>query len=321
MGVRLSATAVTGAEPARVRNGGRLPGNELELSALTLDVSALARPAHRDRAVGVLRRAWSYGITTYDGSGASDPEAVEALLRSAFAESRREVVVLRGPPSRSGPFRRGPPRLSEEPLGTSRLDRPSSVRPSGFRYLDEVELEGRSRSGAGLGFTRCDDVDAIDRARSLPPPRLLAGRYSLVDRELAPRAARTLSDAPFAWIARNPFADGRLDGGRFGTGPGSPPAVAPRSLRELATDLEAISGFAFLAIPRRRTLAQAALRYLTGVPWVATVVIPLPAPERWDEIVGFEASPPLTDEERERVDAVTRPGGVGRPGGADVDRR
>ncbi len=136
-------------------------------------------------------------------------------------------------------------------------------------------------------------------------PALFAGELSLLDRELVSGFGPANRKLEASVIARNPFSDGRLDGSRFAaaamlTGPGA----RPIDLRRLRADFEPVLALGFLTKTRRRTLAQAALRFVLGWPWVVTSVIPLPTPERFEEILGFESSLPFTDDERAQLDLV-----------------
>jgi aryl-alcohol dehydrogenase-like predicted oxidoreductase len=280
------------------------PGSPVELSALTLDIAPLARPASARRSVGLLRKARSAGIVGFDVTASSDPFIAEALLREAFPEPDPAIVIVRGGggPARSpGVVAQGRPRAE---VGGPRT--PVSVPPKReeFCYLEEID----PRPGVVGGSTviRCGSTDDLDLAARAPAPRLLSGPFSVLDRTLAPAAEARFGREPFAWIARDPFAGGRMDGGRFAPGAAAGPAAAPQPLRELAAEFERVAPFSFLVRPRSRTLAQASLQYLVGLPWVATVVIPPPPPERWAELVGFGSSPPLSEAERERVDTVTR---------------
>jgi aryl-alcohol dehydrogenase-like predicted oxidoreductase len=286
-----------------------------ELSRLALDLGRTHGPGPTAVTVGTVRRAREAGITVFDATAAEEPAAAEALLRQAFPEGDRSIVLLRSSPAAKRGTSR-PPSLAlggARRPGTRGAEPPTADRvPPQFRSVTEVDL---SRSGAGppapgereapavagADVARCSRVDDLDRVG--PGLSVLSGPFSLLERSLASAAARRFSGVGFGWVARDPFAGGRLDGELFRNGPG-PPTAPPLALRRLEAEFGPVAPLAFLALPRRRTLAQAALHYLDALPWVTTIVVPPPPPERWAEIVGFASAPPLTAEERARVDAL-----------------
>jgi aryl-alcohol dehydrogenase-like predicted oxidoreductase len=136
-------------------------------------------------------------------------------------------------------------------------------------------------------------------------PVLFTGELSLLDRELGRLFQSPTGTSEPRLIARNPFSDGRLDGSRFAaTTMLAGPGAGPIDLRRMHADFDPVLALGFLTKDRRRTLAQAALHFVLGWPWVATSVVPLPNPERFEEILGFAASTSLTVEELDRLGLV-----------------
>jgi aryl-alcohol dehydrogenase-like predicted oxidoreductase len=305
------------------------PGAPVEFSSLALTVNPTGRTREEENTVGLLRRALALGVTTFDTVDSADPSVAEALLARAFPEPDPRIVVLTSPP-RSRDGGPAPPPLAPRARGDPRPGGGASAAPGFLRVyeLDEgSDGPGRQRTPSVEGLAgargpvavRCRSTEAVLRAASRPPPRLLAGAYSVLDPRLLGAAEKGLGADGFSWIARDAFAGGRLDGSRFASGPASPRPGAPRSLRELADEFGPVSRLGFLALPRRRTLAQAALHFVTETPRVATTVIPLPSPERWAEIVGFRASPTLEPDERARIKGLAVPA-VAAPRGDRRDR-
>jgi len=267
--------------------------------------------------VGALRRAREAGITTFDTVGSPDPELAEGLLARAFPEGDPSIVVL----APLGPGPTGTPAgIPAASLSLAPGFRPPFLARDGpptqarFRRLLEAELPGAA--GPALGSTdpvaeptvvRCHSIEDVTAASRRPVPRLLSGPCSLLDPSVALAAEQQLGPSGFAWIARDPFAGGRLDGSRFARASLSARSGSPATLRELETEFAPVARFAFLALPRRRTLAQAALHFVADRPWVGTTVLPMPPPERWEEFVGFRSAPPLDDGERARVAALIGP--------------
>lgn len=97
-------------------------------------------------------------------------------------------------------------------------------------------------------------------------------------------------------LVRDPFAGGRLDGTRFDRA-ADPLAVGrpPVPLSQLKDDFAPVLRLTSLAIPGRRTLAQAALRYVLDVVGATAALMPLPDPRRLDELLGVDRTPPLGD--------------------------
>jgi aryl-alcohol dehydrogenase-like predicted oxidoreductase len=82
------------------------------------------------------------------------------------------------------------------------------------------------------------------------------------------------------------------------------PEARPADMRRLRREFEPVLRLGFLTEGGRRTLAQAALRFVLRWPWVVTCVIPLPPPERFEEILGFGSAPEISDEELARLGLV-----------------
>lgn len=318
----------TGAIPRRPP----FPGAAFELSTLAFTVGAARSPLEAELATEALRRARRAGVTTFDTADSPDPAVADALLAKAFPEGDPQIVVLspRGDGQRLGgrlPRAGAPP---GRPPGPEPVDPRELSVDAPLRHLIEVTSghatgpRAGARGGRSVGaeprdtavVVRCQDQEDLDRIPASPAPRLVSGPLSLLRPGFGASAARRWGPEGFSWIARDPFADGRLDGSRFAPTPPGVGSSGLRSVRELEAEFAEVARFGFLARSRQRTLAQAALRYLVDLPWVATVVTSIPPPERWEEIVGFASSLSLDVRERARVDELTGLGPAPRaPGG------
>jgi len=300
------------------------------LSRLTLSLAGTVRPAEAALLVAQVRRARAAGVTSFDLVEAADPLVARTLLAQAFPEGDDAVVVIAplGARHDPAPAARAPSGRAPAPgLSITELPTPTRPGPRGLATVYESTAErpgvlpppSPGETGARAvpaGLLRCRSVDDLDRVAPSPAEVWLSGSYSLIEPGLVEAADRRLRGR-FRWLARDPFAGGRLDGSRF-LGAGSVPAGAPvRTVRELASEFAPVARFGFLALPRRRTLAQAALWYALDRPEVVSVCVPLPSPERWEELLGFARSPPLTEAERERIRELSVPASVGRPPAAD----
>jgi len=304
-----------------------VPGTERFFSAVAISVDppAVAPPSADARTVTLLRQAREHGVTTFDVAAARFPERGERLIATAFPSSDPDLEVIVGRSVQSlarERSARGPSGPIED-LGAA-LE--ASLEQSGRRLAPAPVsvVEWIPEAGGSPGDAREPTLlPPVPSGRrellwavrllfppSAPPstghsPTLFAGDLSLLDRELVSGFGPTNRKLEASVIARNPFSDGRLDGSRFAAaallaGPGA----GPIDLRRLRADFEPVLALGFLTKSRRRTLAQAALRFVLGWPWVVTSVIPLPTPERFEEILGFESSPPFTDDERAALDLV-----------------
>jgi len=292
-----------------------VPGTSLALSPLALTVGSARGPLEVDAVVAALRRARAQGVTTFDTVGSLDPAVAEALVAAAFPEGDPEVVVLTRPHRRSGgPGPPSPDGLVARPSPTTpfpTLITAGRLRP-GPRSLPQVDAAdlltvggpGPPSAVEGALVARCRTVEEVLSVPPLSSPALLSGAVSLLDRQRILAAARRFGPSGFVWIARDPFAGGRLDGSRFLPAGAVGVGQAPTALRALENDFASVAPLGFLGRPGQRTLAQAALRYLSRLPYVASVVVDLPSPERWDEILGFERSPVLDAAELARIEQL-----------------
>ncbi|MCI4340688.1 MAG: hypothetical protein L3J73_05435, partial [Thermoplasmata archaeon] len=73
---------------------------------------------------------------------------------------------------------------------------------------------------------------------------------------------------------------------------------------EVRREWAPVLALGFLTEGHRRTLAQAAVQYLLGVPGVVGVVVPLTDPAAAVAIGGALSAPPLSDEDRARIDGA-----------------
>lgn len=308
-------------------------GAPFELSQLAFSVVVRDRVSDAGAAVALLRRALDAGVTTFDTVDTPDPALAEALLGQAFPQGDPHIVVITpatSSPARTGRFLPGERTPFGSPGGPSPSpDAPASL-PGRFHRLYEVDASagragsldgpapprGTARPDSATRVVRCRTVEeAVDACHAVP--RVLAsGSFSLLDRSLASDTVRKVGADHVAWVARDPFAGGRLDGSRFVVA-GSP-VLGPslRSVRDLDAEFAPVRPYGFLSRPGARTLAQASLRYVADREWVATTCVPLPTPDRWHEIVGFASAPALTDDERRAVEELPVPDGLpGPPGG------
>ena len=136
----------------------------------------------------------------------------------------------------------------------------------------------------------------------LPSP-VVSTELSLLDAPLPTPLATSANPRPPGVIVRDPFAGGRLDGTLLRDTMGERrPGRPPRDVRELREEFAPVLLLGFLTRARTRTLAQAAVRYLLQCPGPLSVLLPPPAPDRWEEVMGVLGTPPLDKEELARLE-------------------
>ncbi len=295
----------------------RVLDGEIEASILGLTLDAPYAAVHPSGSAvhRLLSLAQAAGVRVIDTADSVLPDRTEAmLLRCERFEPGTLWVLGRNPaglgidPSTSD--RRGASGLIGVRLRESLTAIPS--RPDLSRWVqwhgspshpqwDEVagatlrELQGRGEI-AGWGLRWTDPRDAAH----LPSTALGSDSISLLDRRWETPLRAELPAASF--LARDPMAGGRLDGTRWdrslvmATGP-----EGPTPLRRLQEEVAPVLQFGFLTDGTGRTLAQSALQYLAGFPAVASILIPLPPPERLPGLLEFAQTPPISEEERGRI--------------------
>ncbi len=302
-------------------------GTRLRSSVIGLRVEApvSATSPSDQRNVALLANARSRGITTFDvGEGAGSQRA-ERWIRSAFPSVDPDLLVLvhRSPAllAQKGARDRSSPQGGDlETLLRHSLEQSAErLRPHSVGLL---LWQPSAEAGAPLG----EEVSALERLKtdgmfagwglSIPPggtvsesaapgepaPALLSATLSPLDSRLLPPLAERGSHGPLGFFAQDPLGGGRLDGTRFAESVvDRRPDRRPVNVRELHREFAPVLGLGFLTERRNRTLAQASLRFVLRWHWVCSALVPLPSPERLDEIIGTESSPPLSDEEVDRI--------------------
>ena len=289
---------------------------------ILVDPRTVAAPAADARMVTLLRRARDLGVASFDVAGASNPERAERLLARAFPESEPHVVAVIGRSVDSLSHERTPDEeaVREKDLtGILAVSIDQSRRRLAPVPVGAIEWAlGADENGPTLPSLGSDTETASPPSKplwirrlspavqSLPElgleVNLFSGSFSILKPDIGSRfeAAAPVSNAFL--VVRDPFSEGRLDGSRFSarTGPAGP-ASPPVDVRRLHEEFDPVLQLGFLTAGRRRTLAQAALQFALHWPWVATAVVPLPEPERFDEVLGFGSAPELTPDELEQI--------------------
>ena len=303
---------------------GPAPGLLGQFSPLTIlvDPPAVASPPVDARIVALLRKARQFGVTSFDVAASSNPARAERLIALAFPDPDPAIVAMIGRSvdtlSREGGLEHGAGsttdlaaelarsidrsrrRLAPVRVGVIEWTREEGAVASIFPILEEVEDENPKTPSPAWSL----QISSADAALPDLGPRvnLFSGSFSILDPNLGSRFESSGAPGGALLIARDPFSEGRLDGSRFNArtvlaGPSSPPV----DMRRLHQEFDPVLRLGFLTSGHRRTLAQAALRYVLHWPWVITAVIPLPEPERLEEILDYRSTPALSGDELEHI--------------------
>jgi aryl-alcohol dehydrogenase-like predicted oxidoreductase len=301
-----------------------VPGTQRSFSAVTisLDPPLVVPSATDDRTVALLRRARSFGITTFDVATARYPPRAERLIAHAFPDPDSATSVIVG---------RSFETLAQERRSREAPEPDTDVTQALERSLEESRRRlGRvpismvdwvpsgERSGVGNRRERSEPTPPAstseplwvtrlsDPTVALPTPLrsgdLFSGNLSLLEPQLISLFEEGEAGSGARLIARDPFNAGRLDGSRFAAESSlPPPGAGPVDVRKLQAEYEPVLQLGFLTEDRRRTLAQAALQFVLHWPWVLSVAVPLPTPERFDEVFAFASRPPISPDELTRL--------------------
>ncbi len=305
-----------------------VPGTGRTVSAIgiVLDAALLRSPDAAEGLPRLLRRARSGGVTTLELPSGAGTEVLERAIATAFPEPDPELTILserssEGPPA-SAPGAGAARGRSSAPTGSIRDALEGSdrrLRPQRIHLVDWVAREGDAPSlAAELAALRADaTVEGIVRRVGPSTPasgeapsdrtgNLWSAELSLLDDRRVRRLDALAQRPDFGLFARDPFDAGRLDGRRLTdtVGPRRP-GSGPVRLRELEQEFAPVLALGYLTEGRRRTLTQAAIQYALGWPGVCCVLVPLPPPERLDEVLAAESTPPLSEEELARLAVAT----------------
>lgn len=303
----------------------RVPNRSISLSeiGLALDPDVTAPPRTDGAAIRVLQLARAHGVTTYDLAGARHPARAEQLLVAAFPRADNGLRIVGGGLSESARAEagHGRARSSADATETGALRRwvegsNRRIAPHRISVLD-VSAIVRDRSSGGARVLPTHDLVAdgtvaawtfrgpVGPAESGGPsqgPDLLSVDSSLLRPSALADAGEWAARNDAGILVRDPLAGGRLDGTRYATGVGDrPPVGRPLDVRTLSRELGPLLRLGFLAVRGRRTLLQSAMRYLLDEPRVVSILVPVPSPERLDELLRSVEVPALTPEERDRV--------------------
>jgi hypothetical protein len=261
-------------------------------------------PSASTSVLGTLRGAIRAGVTLIDALERNDAaEVVRAAGRVPGVPARLvvtvgvEMAVLSMPTDR----------LPSMPDGTTVV--PVLRSPSGpaLRSQDVRDAIGRLMARWNSPLWGAAWASPSEAALNGPTAlehgaRLLALPASLLSYAEAVQVGEQAARRGAAVIVLDPMASGSLDGSFLdGTPLDRPPTSRPPSLDELSTRLGPVTRLGFLTEGRRRSLAQAAVRFVLGLPGVVSACCVQPSPRILAELAAIDKVPPLSEAELERV--------------------
>ena len=257
----------------------------------------------------LLRRAADAGITMFDLDFDRAWAATVDTVLAALAGRREPLnLLVRMPPEDAGDPR--PIQDLSRRVGPScRLFLVASG-AEGARRLSETLERVRSEGTIiawGVALEEAADESALGRIESAGPQFVTAPLRATEPRQVR-AVAQWAERTSLPVVATDPFGGGLLDGARLDPyRNGRDPRAAPQSVATLKREFAPVLRLGFLTATRRRTLPQAALLYVLRFPFVVTVSVPLPAPERLDDLLRATETGPLSEDELAALDRLERP--------------
>ena len=308
----------------------RLAGTDLQVSEIGFGVWTVSAgwwgEYSDEQAVGLIRRAFDLGITFFDTADTYGDGRGETLLAQALAGRRDEVVIgtkfgydasrqagPRGqrelPQDWSPAFVRQSCEASLRRLNTDRIDcwqlhnpkMDAVERDDLWQTLADLRREGKVLSyGVALGPRigwREEGLRAL-RERRVPVVQII---HNLLEQEPGNDLIAAARETGASVLVRVPHSSGLLEG-HFTETTTFPPGDHRRHRpREWLIDgLKKVEQLRFLEAGGRRTLGQAALRWLLAEPAVASTLPNIYDEAQLEEFARAADVPDLTDEELRR---------------------
>jgi len=311
----------------------RLGTTDLEVSEVGFGVWTLTTgwwgEHGEDEVVRMLRRAFDLGINFFDTADVYGDGRGETVLAKALGPVRDRCVYAtkigynwyehksngqrERPQDFSPAFMRRAVDGCLQRLGTDRIDWLQLHNPrlstlandEVFETLAELQREGKVRWwGAALGPAigwRDEGLYAI-RERRAPALQVI---HNLLEQEPGSDFLAAAPETGCGLVIRVPHSSGLLEG-RYTENTTFPPSDhrshRPRSW--LIDGLKKVEQLRFLEIEGRRTLGQAAIQWLLHYPSIASVLPNIYDEDQLREFAAASESPPLTEEEFDRVQAL-----------------
>jgi hypothetical protein len=307
------------------------PINGNDRPALGVDMSgpAISKEGPEWKA-RLFQRALAVGISLFDLTASATPLLDARLLRESergLDHSFTLIVPLHprrfpAPDRGDQPDQVRPPRYERSRDGVTTLPQeleknvavggrlmveiPPSADPEALPTADEANsVLALSSVASPPWVVRWDSPEQLDpavrRARRLGDA-MISGPASLLDSRGPSTLTALEGDGLRRYIARDPFAGGRLDGSLLEVGNlERNPRAGPWSIERLQEQYRPVLSFDFLTKRGSRNLRIAALQYLLTLPSVAGVVVPISNERQLEEMSRLTTAPPLDPLDLERI--------------------
>lgn len=266
----------------------------LEAGVTLFDTADVYGHGHSEALLGEVLSAWpgpppvvvtKGGINFYRRDDTQEPDWTPLALAHAVQQSLA--------------------RLRRDTLDVFLLMNPVVEDLEKYKVWDTLDALRRAGKIRYYGVSVAEPSDGLWLLQNRCPVDVLEVAYSLFYQgamtELLPLARKR----GVGMLAREPLANGFLSG-RYAPDSVFPEgdirATLPREY--VAAMTETADALSFLAEPGKRTLTQAALRFVLDDPAVLCVVTGAKTPAQVTENVGAAFLPPLTEAERTRIDGV-----------------
>jgi hypothetical protein len=297
LAIELTSRMVSGEGIAR-RN--RLFQRALSSGIAMFDLTSSATPVLDAHQIAELNRDFHRPLTLIAPLREEGRATPERVTRSAGREST---------PSEPTPLSQ--PNFLREigaaagPGGRLWVEIPPEISEDSSRWGLLAEFPNMSEEADASWVVRWDSPAQLDlvlqRARQLRGA-MVSGPASLLDPRGPAALAAVAPPGARSYLARDPFAGGRLDGSLLEVGNlDRAPTEGPWSIERLQEEYRPVLAFGFLAKRGVRNLRVAALQYLLTLPSMAGIVIPISTERQLDELEGLPSAPPLEASDLERI--------------------
>jgi aryl-alcohol dehydrogenase-like predicted oxidoreductase len=314
----------------------RLPNSDIELSAVGFGLWTVSTTwwGIEDDAVGIdlLRKAYDLGVTFYDTADTYGNGKGETILTEALGDVRDKIVIgtkfgydfynhgekregqREIPQDFSTRFLRKALEESLKRLQTDYIDIYLLHNPrlwaidsdELFSELEAVKREGKVRHygvtmGPAIGW-ETEGVAAIER-RNITAFQMI---HNLLEQDPGRRFLDTAcKKGNVGVLVRVPHSSGMLEGKYTADTKFSPKDHRSHRPKEWLTEgLKKLEQLRFLHEDTGRTIGQAAIQYLLSEPLITSVLPNIYDAEQLQEFASAPETPPLTEDEVERVDEL-----------------
>lgn len=278
--------------------------------------------ADDSQSVAMIRRAEEIGVNLIDTAEIYGDGHSEAVIGMAVKDRRDKFVIstkVRGFYTDVPDLDHTRNRITEACEGSLRrlqsdyidvyllhkLPHSGAV-PAAMETLMKLKDEGKIRF-AGVSYTAANQPEDLRHLMEMGEVAAMVVGYNMMSRN-GEDTLRFAADNDIGTMIASPLGSGVLSGQWFD----NPPEFDPMDLRysgykdreKTTAAFKKFGGLRFLIEGDKRTMAQAALRYILDTHGVTTVIAGALKPSEIEENAGASDVPRLSDEERARAIAI-----------------